>query len=167
MRKIGWFGTTSLWAGAAVVVATGIANLRAQGPEGGRTAQALFNALDTDQDGTLTRAELESGFHSWFTAWNNSHSGTLTQPEIAGGLTKVLPAPPAVKPGQAGTFNPVGNSTPIPVAQAAVDAMMAALPTTPGAKPLRRAQGAGDGAHGHGWISYMPPFRWPRRRWKH
>jgi type 1 glutamine amidotransferase len=30
----------------------------------------------------------------------------------------------------------VGNSTPIPVPQAAVDAMMAALPTTPGVKPL-------------------------------
>jgi type 1 glutamine amidotransferase len=52
------------------------------------------------------------------------------------GITKVLPAPPAVKPGQSGTFNPVGNSTPFPAPQAAVDAMMAALPTTPGAKPM-------------------------------
>ena len=41
-----------------------------------------------------------------------------------------------MKPGQANTFNPAGNSTPIPVSQAAVDAMMAALPTTPGAKPI-------------------------------
>jgi type 1 glutamine amidotransferase len=136
MRQTGFIGTTCIWAGAAVLVAIGIASLRAQGPGGGRTAQALFTALDTDNDGTLTRAELESGFNSWFTAWDTTHGGTLTQPQIRAGISKVLPAPPAVKPGQSGTFNPVGNSTPFPAPQAAVDAMMAALPTTPGAKPM-------------------------------
>jgi hypothetical protein len=134
MRQTGIIGTTCIWAGAAVLLATGI--VRAQGPDA-RSAQALFNALDTDKDGTLTRSELESGFKSWFTAWNSSHSGTLTQAEILAGVSKVLPAPPPVKPGQANTFNPAGNSTPIAVPQAAVDAMMAALPTTPGAKPIR------------------------------
>jgi type 1 glutamine amidotransferase len=133
MRQTGIIGTTCIWAGAAVLLATGI--VRAQGPDA-RSAQALFNALDTDKDGTLTRSELESGFKSWFTAWNSSHSGTLTQAEILAGVSKVLPAPPPVKPGQANTFNPAGNSTPIAVPQAAVDAMMAALPTTPGAKPI-------------------------------
>ena len=113
-----------------------MASLRAQGPEGARTAQALFTALDTDNDGTLTRPELESGFNAWFTAWDTTHSKTLAQPQILAGISKVLPAPPAVKPGQANTFNPAGNSTPIPVPQAAVDAMMAALPTTPGVKPM-------------------------------
>jgi type 1 glutamine amidotransferase len=136
MRQTGFIRTTSIWAGAAVLLAAGIASLRAQGPDGARNAQALFSALDTDKDGTLTRPELESGFDSWFTAWNTTHSGTLTQPEIAAGLGKVLPAPPAVKPGQSGTFNPAGNSTPFPAPQAAVDAMMAALPTVPGAKPM-------------------------------
>ena len=136
MRQTAFLGTTCIWAGAAVLLAAGIASLRAQGPEGGRTAQALFTALDTDNDGTLTRPELEAGFNSWFTAWDTTHSGTLTQHQIAAGLSKLLPAPPAVKPGQSGTFNPVGNSTPFPAPQAAVDAMMAALPTTPGAKPL-------------------------------
>jgi type 1 glutamine amidotransferase len=136
MRQTGFIGATCIWAGAAVLLATGIATLRAQGP-GSRTAEALFSALDTDNDGTLTRPELESGFNSWFTAWNTSHSGTLSQGEITAGVSKVLPAPPTVKPGQANTFNPMGNSTPIAVPQAAVDAMMAALPTTPGAKPLR------------------------------
>jgi type 1 glutamine amidotransferase len=135
MRKIGFIGTTGIWAGAAVLLATGIASLRAQGPDGARNAQALFTALDTDNDGTLTRPELESGFGSWFDAWNTTHSGTLTQPQIAAGISKVLPPPPAVKPGQSGTFNPAGNSTPFPAPQAAVDGMMAALPTTPGAKP--------------------------------
>jgi type 1 glutamine amidotransferase len=119
-----------------VVLATGIASLRAQGPDGGRTAQALFAALDTDKDGTLTRAELESGFNSWFTAWDDTHSGTLNQSQISAGISKLLPAPPTVKPGQANTFNPMGNSTPIAVPQAAVDAMMAALPAIPGVKPL-------------------------------
>jgi type 1 glutamine amidotransferase len=136
MRKIGSIGKTCIWAGAAVLVATGIASLRAQGPGGGRTAEALFDALDPDKDGTLTKSELESGFNSWFTAWNSNQSGTLTQPQILAGISNVLPPPPAVKPGQSGTFNPVGNSTPFDVPQADVDAMMAALPTTPGSKPM-------------------------------
>jgi type 1 glutamine amidotransferase len=137
MRQTGFIGTTCIWAGAAAVLATGIASIRAQGPGNARTAQALFTALDTDNDGTLTRPEMESGFDSWFTAWDTTHSGTLTLSQIAAGVSKVLPAPPAVKPGQSGTFNPVGNSTPFPAPQAAVDAMMAALPTTPGVKPMR------------------------------
>jgi type 1 glutamine amidotransferase len=138
MRQTGFIGMTCIWAGAAVLLATGIASLRAQGPDGARTAQALFTALDTDNDGTLTRPELESGFNAWFTAWDNTHSGTLTQPQILAGISKVLPAPPAVKPGQANTFNPAGNSTPIAVPQGAVDAMTAALPTTPGVKPMHQ-----------------------------
>ena len=138
MRKNGFIATICIWAGAPVLIATGIVSLRAQGPGGARTAEALFTALDTDNDGTLTRPELESGFNSWFTAWDNTHSGTLTQPQILAGISKVLPASPAVKPGQSGTFNPVGNSTPFTAPQAAVDAMMAALPTTPGMKPMHQ-----------------------------
>ena len=126
-----------MWAGGAVLIATGIAGLRAQGPNGERTAQALFAALDADHDGTLTRTEMETGFNRWFTEWDSTHGGTLNQAQIQAGIGKVLPAPPAVKPGQANTFNPAGNSAPIDVSQTAVDAMMAALPTAPGAKPMR------------------------------
>jgi hypothetical protein len=122
MRQTRLFGTTCICASAALLLAIGIVNLRAQGPAGGRAAQALFTALDTDKDGTLTRAELEYGFNSWFTAWDDTHSGTLTEPQILAGTTKLLPAPPAVKPGQADTFNPAGNSTPIAVPPAAVSA---------------------------------------------
>jgi hypothetical protein len=136
MRHIRLIATTCISTGAAVLLAFGIAGLRAQGPRGGQTAQALFTALDTHKGGALTRPELESGFNSWFTAWDNTKSGTLTQSQILAGISKLLPAPPAVKPGQANTFNPAGNSTPIPVSQAAVDAMKAALPTTPGSKPI-------------------------------
>ena len=137
MKQTGLIATAFILAGAAVLLAPGLASLRAQGPGGRRSAQAVFEALDTSKDGTLTRQELEAGFNSWFTAWDTRHSGTLTQPEILAGITKVLPAPPGVKPGQANTFNPAGNSTPIPVSQDAVDAMMRALPTTPGTKPIR------------------------------
>jgi len=136
MRQTGLITTTYICTGAAVLLAAGIATLRAQGPDGGRTAQALFAALDSDQDGTLTRSEMESGFESWFAAWDKTHSGTLSQPQILVGISKLLPALPAVKPGQANTFNPAGNSTPITAPQAAVDAMMAALPTTTGKKPM-------------------------------
>ena len=136
MRRTGFIAITFLAAGAAVLLTAGIASSRAQGPGGGRTAEAFFGALDTDKDGTLTRPELESGFNSWFTVWDKTHSGTLTQPQILAGISTLLPAPPAVKPGQANTFNPAGNSTPIAVPQAAVDAMMAALPTAPGSKPM-------------------------------
>jgi type 1 glutamine amidotransferase len=136
MRQTRFIGTICIFTGAAVLFATGIARLRAQGPEGGRTAQALFAALDTDNDGTLTRPEMESGFNSWFTAWDDTHSGTLTQAQISAGISKLLPAPPAVKPGQANTFNPTGNTTPIALPQEALDAMKAALPTTPGVKPM-------------------------------
>ena len=125
-----------MFAGAAALLATGIGSLRARGQEGARTAQALFTALDTDNDGTLTKSELESGFNSWFTAWDITHSGTLNQSQISAGISKLLPAPPGAKPGQSGTFNTVGNSTPFPAPQADVDAMMAALPTTPGVKPM-------------------------------
>ena len=136
MRHNRFIATTCISTGAAVLLAFGIAGLHAQRRGGSQTAEALFTALDTHKAGTLTRSELESGFNSWFTAWNNTKSGTLTQSQIEAGVSKVLPAPPAVKPGQANTFNPAGNSTPIPVSQTAVDAMMAALPTTPGARPM-------------------------------
>jgi type 1 glutamine amidotransferase len=136
MRQIRFIAMTLLSAGTAVLLTTAIVGLRAQGPNGGRMTEALFTALDTDKDGTLTRPELESGFNSWFTAWDTTQSGTLAQPEILAGISALLPAPPAVKPGQANTFNPAGNSTPVAVSQAAVDAMMAALPTTPGQRPM-------------------------------
>jgi type 1 glutamine amidotransferase len=128
----------SIAAGATVgvlLLATGVAALRAQGPGGGgRTAQAIFTALDANNDGTLTRSEMESGFNSWFSAWGNN-TDKLTREQVAAGIGQLLPAPPAAKPGQANTFNSAGNSTPVAVSQTGVDGMMAALPTTPGAKP--------------------------------
>jgi hypothetical protein len=91
MRQTGLIAITCISVGAAVILTAGIASLRAQGPDGGRTAQALFAALDADKDGTLTRPELESGFNSLFTAWDKTHSGTLAQPQILAGISKLLP----------------------------------------------------------------------------
>ncbi len=136
MRRIGWIGTTCIWAGVAALLGTGISIVRAQGPGNQHNAQVLFTALDADRDGTLTRSEMESGFNSWFSAWDSTNSGTLKQDQILAGVSKLFPAP-APKPGQGNTFNVAGNSTPMTAPQPAIDAMMAALPSTPGAKPLR------------------------------
>jgi type 1 glutamine amidotransferase len=106
----------------------------ASGP--GAAAQAIFTALDTSNSGSLTQAQLDSGFSTMFTDWDTNHSGTLNEGQITAGLGKILPAPEVVKPGQANTFNAAGNSAPIDVPKEAVDAMMAALPKTPGVKPL-------------------------------
>ena len=125
------------WAGAGLAIAIGVASLWAQGPGGGRTARTLFAALDANGDGNLTRSEIESKFNSWFTTWNTTQSGMLTRDQIAAGLSTLFPPPPPAKPGQGNTFNIAGNSTPMTAPQAAVDAMMGALPATPGVKPLR------------------------------
>jgi len=137
MEMIGFRWRSAGYAALAFTIAAGIGTLTAQGPGATRTAQALFTALDADGDGTLTQSEMQTGFDSWFKAWNDNGSGALTQEQIATGLSKVVPGPPPAKPGQGNTFNAQGNSTPMTAPQAAVDAMMAALPTTPGAKPLR------------------------------
>ena len=137
MKRIGRMGKTGRGAGAGVLLA-GLMTLWAQGPGGGRNAQALFTTLDADGDGTLTRSEMESGFNSWFTAWDSGNSGTLTRDQMMAGVSKLLPAPPGAQPGQGNTFNGAGNSTPMTTTQASVDAMMAALPSTPGAKQLRQ-----------------------------
>lgn len=132
-QRLKLIGKSGAWASTALILTIGMMRLAAQG-QGGRTAQALFAALDTNGDGALTQSEIEAGFVSWFKTWSNNGS-TLTQDQMADGLAKVVPGPPPAKPGQANTFNVHGNSTPIDVPQSAVDAMIAALPTTPGVKP--------------------------------
>jgi type 1 glutamine amidotransferase len=135
MTQNGFSVKKSMGAGLAVLLVAGIVETRAQGPNGGPAAQAIFNSLAPNPGATLTRSDVESGFNSWFTQWDSNQNGTLNEAQIEAGLAKILPPPKPVKPGQAGTFNPAGNSTPIEVPQDAVDAMMAALPKTPGVKP--------------------------------
>src|ERR1700751_5865296 len=98
MKRIRLIGKMGAGAGIVLVLATGITKLAAQRAGGGRTAEAVFTALDKNGDGTLTQSEIETGFNSWFTSWNSTNSGTLTRDQIDAGLSKVLPAPPATKP---------------------------------------------------------------------
>jgi type 1 glutamine amidotransferase len=94
----------------------------------------LFAAFDTDKDGSVTRVEMKSAFDLWFTIWDTAKNGTLTQDQLLTGLNALFPAPQA-QPGGMNRFNPTGNTTPLVATQIEVDAMMAALPTAPGAKP--------------------------------
>ncbi|MBV9938264.1 MAG: hypothetical protein JO150_07175, partial [Acidobacteriaceae bacterium] len=55
MRQLRTMIKNVAWFGMALALATALVRLAAQGPGGGRAAQALFAALDTDGDGTLTR----------------------------------------------------------------------------------------------------------------
>ena len=64
----------------------------------------------------MTRDELKSTFDAWYTSWDAANSNSLTQDQVQSGLNLAFPAP--APPDYAG-------------------AMMAALPTTPGARPLR------------------------------
>ena len=102
------------------------------GGRGGGMAQPLFAALDTDKDGSLSRAELKAGFDAWFTAADTAKAASLTEAQLFAGLSAAFPVTATT-----GGFDAWGNSTPMIPVQAEVDGMMAALPTTPGVKPAR------------------------------
>ncbi len=134
--------TKLVTASALTVLAITMSFLKAQAPArapGGRggVAAALFTALDADKDGTLTRSEMESAFNSWFTSWDAASTGSLTHDQLLAGLNVLFPPPPPLAGGVGGGFNPAGNSTPMTARQTDIEAMMAALPSTPGVKPLR------------------------------
>ena len=106
-----------------LVITMGVLNAQAPvgapggrgGGRGGGVAPALFAAADTNKDGSLTRNELKSTFDAWYTSWDGAKSNSLMLDQVQTGLSFAFPAP--APPDYVG-------------------AMMAALPTTPGAKPL-------------------------------
>lgn len=51
----------------------------------------VFVAVDADQNGSLTRAELKETFHRWFQEWDAQKNGALTREDIAEGWASVLP----------------------------------------------------------------------------
>jgi type 1 glutamine amidotransferase len=104
------FCRTALAAAVAVSAAA-----RAQGQE---VAPRLFLALDRDQDGVVTRAELDATFGAWAAEWAGG-SGPLSPEAIREGLDRALPRPPQ-------------NRVPKPED---VQAMIAALPEKAPAKP--------------------------------
>ncbi len=102
------------------------------GGRGGGIGTPVFNALDADKDGSLTRAEFKAGLDSWFSAADTAKAGAVTNDQLLKGLLVTFPLTPTTS-----GFDAYGNSIPMVPVQTEVDAMMAALPTTPGAKPAR------------------------------
>src|ERR1700722_3515860 len=116
-----------------LIIATSLYGQPGRGGGRGRggMAQPVFTALDTDKDGSVTKNEMKSTFDGWFATWDTAKTGSLTEDQLLNGLLTVFRAPPP------GGFNVWGNSQPMVARQADIDAMMAALPTTPGAHPSR------------------------------
>ena len=85
------------------------------GGAGGGIAPAVFMAVDTNQDGNLTRPELKAAFDAWYSSADSAKSGAVSQAQLVATLTPLI-----------NTAKP-----------ADIAAMAAALPTTKGAKPLR------------------------------
>jgi type 1 glutamine amidotransferase/Ca2+-binding EF-hand superfamily protein len=115
---------TLIAAGAVSLLAITMSVLNAQAPggsgrggrgAGGGVAGAVFTAVDANGDGTLTRDELKSSFDAWYASADTAKAGSITQSQLTAHL---IPVVNKAKP-------------------ADVQAMMAALPTTPGAKPAR------------------------------
>ena len=82
----------------AIVAIAGALNAQAPGASEGRggfgggrggVAPALFTALDTDKDGSVTRAEMESAFDGWFTSWDAAKTGSLTRDQLVAGLARI------------------------------------------------------------------------------
>jgi type 1 glutamine amidotransferase len=102
---------------------------QAQGGRGGGrggVSPALFNAADTNKDGSVTRAEFKTTLDTWFTQWDASGSGSVTQEQVTAGLNAAL------QPAGGGRGAQGQNQTPNPND---VAAMMAALPDKAPATP--------------------------------
>jgi type 1 glutamine amidotransferase len=88
---------------------------RGGGGRGAGLGGAVFTAADTNGDGSLTRDELKSSFDAWYASADTAKSGSISQNQLTPHLIPII-----------NKANP-----------ADVQAMIAALPTTPGAKPAR------------------------------
>jgi type 1 glutamine amidotransferase len=142
-------GKRVIAAGAVTFLAIAISLVNAQPPAGGSgrggrggfggrgggrggVAQPLFAARDTDKDWSVSRAEMKAALDSWFSSADTAKKGTVSSEQLLTGLAVVFPIAPT-----SGGFDVWGNSTPMTAQQPDVDGMMAALPTTAGAKPAR------------------------------
>ena len=132
-------GTAALLTGALIHLAAQAPAPQAGGRGGGRgggMTMALFTAADTNKDGALTRDELQGAFDAWFTQWDTAKAGSLTQAQLATGLGALAPAAPAGGPPPQEACGGRSSNPRVPC-QADVDKMMAALPDTAPAKPLK------------------------------
>jgi type 1 glutamine amidotransferase len=129
----------------------------AAAPGGGRgnnpTVPALWTGLDSDKDGSVTRAEMKSAFEKWYDAADTARSGSVTTDQLGPALNTALALPAPAPPAGPGGGRAGGAPTPpagpacggrgnLPtVGQTAcpedVAKMMAALPATAPAKPAK------------------------------
>jgi type 1 glutamine amidotransferase len=152
-------------AGAVAVFGLAPVALRAQGGRGGGPnplATTLFAAFDGDKDGSVTAAEVKTAFDSWYDAADAQKTGKVTQDQLSAALGPVFgppAAPTAGGPGGrgggagggrgatefvAGAPTPGLNDAcggrsqhPTVACPSDVEQMMAALPASAPAKPLK------------------------------
>ncbi|HUP03509.1 MAG TPA: ThuA domain-containing protein [Bryobacteraceae bacterium] len=108
---------------------------RGFGGRGGRGGQAstVFNAVDANKAGFITRDELKATFAKWLSEGDTARSGSVNEEQLATALSAAFPAPAAPPAGAGGGRAAAPqNQTPKP---ADVEKMMAALPATAPAKP--------------------------------
>ncbi len=87
---------------------------RGGGGRGANTGAAVFAALDANNDGSVTKAEVKAAMDKWYAAADPEKKGLVSAGDLTYALTPVI-----------------NRATPDTVA-----AMEAALPKTPAAKPL-------------------------------
>jgi len=130
MKSTGFTTRKLAAAGAVTLLAIAMSVLNAQAPAGGSgrggrggggggrgggLGGALFTAVDVNNDGSVTRDELKSALDAWYTSADTTKSGSINQHQLTAHLIPVI--------------NKANPSD--------VQAMMTALPVTPGAKPAR------------------------------
>jgi outer membrane protein assembly factor BamB len=72
----------------------------------------LFTALDSNKDGSLTRAEMNATFGKWSSEWDSEKSGALTERQLRDGLSAALPRPNFGGPGAGPGRGPGGRGGP-------------------------------------------------------
>jgi hypothetical protein len=63
---------------------------------------ALFTAVDSRKQGSLTRDDLKTAFAKWFSEWDTEKRGTLNEDQLGAGLNAVLPRPEFARGGPGG-----------------------------------------------------------------
>ena len=144
---------------AGVLMATALGQAQ-QGPSGAPNAtnSALFTAIDADNDGGVTRAEMKAAFGRWYDAADATRTGRVTMEQLGPSLNTTLglqPPAPAAAPGGAGAGRAAGAAAPAAPQPGAcggranlptvgetpcandVANMLAALPAAAPAKPAR------------------------------
>jgi type 1 glutamine amidotransferase len=103
----------------------------------GGVGAALFTATDTNKDGAVTRDEFKATFDGWFSSWDSARAGALTQAQLTAGLAAAMPQPSNAGPPPNPEACGGRSANPQVACPADVDKMMAALPDTAPAKPLK------------------------------